>query len=67
MKKDENQEDMKIIILRNLTKVLRRKLEINREALKRDQILITKLKNENARLKKKLKEKEGGKNELCNN
>ena len=65
MKKDENQEDMKIIILRNLTKVLRRKLEINREALKRDQILITKLKNENARLKKKLKE--GGKNELCNN
>lgn len=49
----------KIDELRNYVDNLRIKNELNREAIKRDQLLITKLKNENIKLKnenKKLKE-----------
>lgn len=51
---EEKQEN--IIVLRNYVTVLRRKLSLNREALKRNQILIDKLMDENKKLKNKLKE-----------
>lgn len=48
----------KIDELRNYADNLRIKNELNHEALKRDQLLITKLKNENKKLKNKINEYE---------
>lgn len=46
---EEKQET--IIVLRNYVTILKRKLDLNKEALKRDQLLITKLKKEIERLR----------------